>query len=292
MERDRFAVFILTHGRPDNVITFRTLKRQGYTGDIYIIVDNEDATIDEYRKRYGERVIVFDKAEIAKTFDEGDNFQDRRAVIYARNASFKIAEGLGLDYFLELDDDYTDFRYKYDADLTYCVGKMRYVRGLDRLFASVLRYYQSIPALTVALGQNGEFIGGKRCALASMVTLKRKAMNTFFCSTKRPFSFFGRVNEDVNTYVTLGNRGELFFTILQATIQQPQTQSSTGGMSELYLDQGTYIKSFYTVMYAPSCTKIAEIGYIHRRIHHRINWDSAVPCIVAETYRKVATNAD
>ena len=28
MENKDFAVFILTHGRPDNVITFNTLKRQ------------------------------------------------------------------------------------------------------------------------------------------------------------------------------------------------------------------------------------------------------------------------
>ena len=36
-----FAVFILTHGRADNVKTYKTLKRFGYTGKIYIIIDNE-----------------------------------------------------------------------------------------------------------------------------------------------------------------------------------------------------------------------------------------------------------
>ena len=29
-----FAIFILTHGRPNNVITYNTLKTSGYTGDI------------------------------------------------------------------------------------------------------------------------------------------------------------------------------------------------------------------------------------------------------------------
>ena len=45
-----FAVFILTHGRPDNLKTLTTLKKCGYTGEIYFIVDNEDKTIEQYQK--------------------------------------------------------------------------------------------------------------------------------------------------------------------------------------------------------------------------------------------------
>ncbi|EFI4081186.1 TPA: hypothetical protein J5F60_004390 [Escherichia coli] len=42
--RDDFCVFILTHGRPDKVLTYRTLRRAGYTGKIFIVVDDEDKT--------------------------------------------------------------------------------------------------------------------------------------------------------------------------------------------------------------------------------------------------------
>jgi hypothetical protein len=283
MESDAFAVFILTHGRPQKVITYDTLKRQGYTGDIYIIVDNEDKTIDEYRKRFGDRVIVFDKLSIAQTFDEGDNFNDRRAVIYARNASFKIAEELGLDYFLQLDDDYRRFNFRLTSSLVYC---QRLVMDLDRLFAIILDYYKSVPALTIAMGQSGDFIGGVDSTTLETVKLKRKAMNTFFCSTKRPFQFFGRVNEDVNTYVTLGNRGRILLSFFNTSITQETTQTSVGGMTELYANQGTYIKTFYTVMYASSCVKVYQMGYRHPRIHHKINWTNTVPRILAETHRK------
>ena len=37
---NNFAVFILTHGRADNVKTHDSLKRCGYTGKIYILIDN------------------------------------------------------------------------------------------------------------------------------------------------------------------------------------------------------------------------------------------------------------
>jgi len=280
---DRFAVFILTHGRPNRVLTYNALRREGYTGDVYIIIDNEDKTADEYRKRFGDKVIVFDKAAIAQTFDEGDNFNDRRAVIYARNASFKIAQDLGLDYFLQLDDDYTDFRYKFSSALIY--KERTAIRDLDRLFATILDYYKSIPALTIAMGQGGDYMGGTESTTAEKIWMKRKAMNTFFCSTRRPFQFFGRINEDVNTYVTLGNRGGLFLTFFNVAINQETTQQSAGGMTELYLDAGTYIKTFYTVMYAPSCVKVYQVGHLHPRIHHKIKWEDAVPRIISERHR-------
>ncbi len=39
---DDFAVFILTHGRPDTIRTLDTLKRGNYTGKWYLVIDNED----------------------------------------------------------------------------------------------------------------------------------------------------------------------------------------------------------------------------------------------------------
>lgn len=280
---DKFAVFILTHGRPDRVVTYRTLRKQGYTGDIYLIVDNEDATVDRYRENYGDKVIVFDKLAISKTFDTGDNFEDRRAVVYARNACWDIARRLGLDYFLQLDDDYTKFNYKFTARL---VSTEKPINNLDAVFEAVLRYYKSANILTLALGQNGDVIGGVKSTTLNKIYLKRKAMNSFFCSTGRPFQFVGRVNEDVNTYTSLGNRGGLIGTIFSAAIIQQETQSNTGGMTDLYLNEGTYIKSFYPVMYCPSFVKVYSMGHTHKRLHHKIKWDRAVPKILNPDWRK------
>ena len=109
--RDDFCAFILTHGRPDRVTTYNTLRKQGYTGKIYVVIDDEDTTADEYRERYGGEVLQFSKSEIAKTFDEGDNFNDRRAIVYARNACWQLAEQVGCKYFIQLDDDYSNFYY-------------------------------------------------------------------------------------------------------------------------------------------------------------------------------------
>lgn len=277
-----FAVFILTHGRPDNVITYDTLIRQGYTGAVYIIIDDEDKAADLYRQRFGDKVIVFDKAAIAESFDEGDNFGDRRTVVYARNASFRIAKDLGITYFLQLDDDYYEFQYKIAHDLNYPQKHFTVKTNLTGIFMAFLEYYQAISAKSIAMAQGGDFIGGED----EFGKPKRKCMNTFFCSTERPFQFIGRINEDVNTYTVSQMRGDLFLTIPFTMMNQMDTQCNDGGMSDIYLDSGTYVKSFYTVMYAPSCTTIGLMGVSHKRLHHRIDWKKAAPCIVSESVRK------
>lgn len=288
MNKVIFGALILSHGRSDNVITFDTLRKFGYTGDIKIVVDNEDKTIAQYQEKFGkENVIIFDKKAISDTFDEGDNFQDRRAIIYARNASFKIAEELGWTHFIQLDDDYTDWRWCFGSDRRYHHPT---VVCLDRIFAAIVDFLDSTPTLTIALAQAGDFIGGQSSPNLAAIDLgsngKRKAMNTFVCRVDRPIGFVGRINEDVNTYVRKGMVGDLFFATNCARITQHITQSNKGGMTDLYKDSGTYIKSFYTVMYAPSCTKVQPLIAKHTRLHHRISWRHAVPKILREDIKK------
>lgn len=280
---DNFCVFILTHGRPDRVYTYNTLKSHGYSGKIYLVIDNEDKSEKEYIERYGKEVIKFNKVEASKRFDNGDNFNDRRAIVYARNECFEIAKKIGVKYFLQLDDDYTNFVYKFDENMAY---KESRIFNLDCVFECMLKYYKSIDAITIAMAQNGDFIGGKNGSFAKNIKPRRKCMNTFFCSTERPFSFVGRINEDVNTYTSEGGRGKLLLTIPNVAIIQKQTQSNSGGMTDLYLDSGTYIKSFYSVMYSPSCVKVSEMGDKHKRLHHRVRWNNAVPVILDESVKK------
>lgn len=98
------------------------------------------------------------------------------------------------------------------------------------------------------------------------------------------------MNEDVSAYVTYGRRGQVFFTVMQAMLIQKPTQVTAGGMSDLYLSSGTYAKSFYTVMAAPSCTQIGLMGDTRdgcsSRIHHKINWHKAVPKIIDERHKR------
>jgi len=257
--------------------------RAGYTGKVFIVIDDEDATADEYRKRYGDKVLQFCKREYAEKLDEGDNSGKRISTIYARAAMFDLAPTVGCRYFIQLDDDYTNFELRYTSD-----GRGVYlaVSQLDKVLCAVLDYFVSVPIMSIALAQGGDFLGG---TIGQRRSMRRKAMNSFIYDTSRPWVMIGRMNEDVNTYVTEGRRGSLFFTVLQAKIVQITTQANSGGMASLYLDSGTYVKSFYSVMYAPSCVKIGTIGdhrSPHYRIHHLINWNVTAPKILREEWKK------
>ena len=109
--RNDTAVFILSFGRSDRVYTYQTLRSQGYTGRIYIVCSTDDKTIPLYQQEFGEEnVLIFSKEDYVGKFDIGDNFSMMNVVVFARNAAWDIAKQKGLKYFIELDDDYTDFQ--------------------------------------------------------------------------------------------------------------------------------------------------------------------------------------
>lgn len=281
---DNFAVLILCHGRPDNTPTFQTLRNYGYTGQIYIVCDDEDNTVDGYRKNFGaDNVQLFSKSEIAKTFDTMDSTADRRCAVYARNACFDIAKRLGLDYFCEMDDDYVTMPYRWEEN-----GKLyrSASANLDEVFKAYIEFMKTSDQIySVAFGQPGDFIGGIGSQLHKK-RYRRKTMNSWICKTDRRFTFNGTMNDDVNTYMLNGSRGKVFLTFDFIMIDQPETQQIKGGMTDMYLGNGTYMKSFYTVLCCPSFVSISMMGDTHYRIHHCIDWDRAVPKIISGDFKK------
>jgi len=284
--RDDFCVFILSNGRPDRVHTYRWLKRAGYTRNVFIVVDDEDGTADKYRTKFGrDKIIQFCKAEMDELVDTGDNFYGRASTIFPRKALWGIAEKLGFKYFLQLDDDYVGFEYYLDPYGNYRYAAAR--RTIEAMFAAMLDYFTSIPAKTLAMAQGGDLIGGAKGAKGQMCM--RKAMNVFFCSTDRPWDMYGRRNEDVTAYVLGSLRGDLFLTTKQVKITQVGTQKNPGLITDSYLESGTYVKSFYSVMYAPACVRIGVMGDNRAnnfRIHHEINWTVTAPKILREGWKK------
>lgn len=283
-----FATFILTHGRADNVRTYATLRAHGYTGKIYLLIDNEDAQKDDYIKRYGDEVVIFDKDAAAEITDTCDNYKKRNSIVFARNYNFIVAKQLGIKYFWQLDDDYTNFSWRFDNNKKF---KNKQIKNLDAILQACLDFFIDTGAASVAFAQGGDFIGGENGNFAKLWQQKnwfsRKAMNSFILDADKPVTFRGRVNDDVNLYVESGRRGDLFITIPRLCLQQVDTQKNKGGCTEIYLELGTYVKSFYSVIVAPSCIKVNVLNTAHKRIHHMVQWGNAIPIILSEKYRKL-----
>lgn len=284
-----FCAFIITHGRPLNILTLRSLHVAGYSGKYFFVVDDKDPELKKYQELYGDKVLVFSKEEIASEIELMDNLPNQGVIVYARNACFKFAKELGYKYFVQLDDDYRNWELRRDTTWEYiCVDLKKH---LDTLFELVLEYFKSSPFQTIALSQGGDHIGGKfGGGNIKGAALKRKAMNSFFCSTERPFKFWGRMNEDVNAYTSDQRTGKPFGTIMAAQLVQVTTQSSEGGMTGAYKSNGTYAKSFYSVIACPSAVKISVLGdpskNAHFRVHHRVEFDGVAPKFLRQDLKK------
>jgi hypothetical protein len=278
----QFAVFILTNGRPDNVVTYQLLRQHGYTGKVYFIVDDEDLTISDYQNNFGkECVIQFSKEEAEKLFDLADTRKDRRAVSFARNATFGIAEELGLDYFIQLDDDNDRYLFRWVEDNKI---KSADIKSLDKVFQAMIDLLEDTGSTCVAMSQGGDHFGGVQGNVTKPIL--RKAMNTLMLKTSNPIEFIGRINNDVNTYVVHGSRGHLFLTTTVLHANQIATQQNAGGMTESHKTGGTYLKSMYSVIMAPSCVTVRVMGSAHQRLHHHISWENAVPKIISGRHKK------
>jgi hypothetical protein len=285
MENKDFAIFIMVHGRPQKNTTLDTLKKCNYTGKVYLVADNLDDTLNQYIEIYGDMVLVFDKGKAMQKYDSGDNTGDVRSTMFAANEIFNLAEMVSVKYFFIMCDDYFDFYYAFSDSK----GSV-WIKNIDKVFDLMVDYYKKIPALSIAFAQTGDFIGGIDNGKGSYRFSKRKAMNTFLCSTERRFEFAGRLNEDVTTYVNLGSKGELFLTIPVIALGQKDTQQQKKGLTEAYLDNGTYVKSMFSVIYNPSCVKASMMNANHKRIHHSINWKSTTPMIISDKYKKYESN--
>lgn len=280
---NKFCIFIISHGRPNDIITLKTLKKAGCQLPIYIVIDNEDKKIEDYKNKYGDLIYVFDKKYYASLVDEYDNFNNRRTTTHARNYCFDLAKDLGYEYFLVLDDDYTEFKMRINNNLEHPTGKFLIIKNIDNVFIKTLNYYKESNFSSICYSQGGDWFGGETNFNKKP---KRKAMNSFFCSINRRFWFISRLNEDVNTYMALGKTTGVFMTIPFIQIDQQQTQKTQGGMTDSYIDGGTYVKSFYTIINRPDCTEINLMGRTNKRMHHLIKWKYATPLIINEKYKK------
>lgn len=272
--KNNFGIFIFCWGRPDFDNTVKSLRRCGYTGNIYMLLDNLDETRFKYIEKYGDdRCYVFDKKAVAAKTDAMNNFGNLASTVFVSNVMFEAARHFHLDYFAAMCDDYTAFSHKRE--------KERRTRKLDEVFSLFIEFLRGAKQVKcVAMAQGGDF------ATADKPMCKRKVMNCFICATERPFIFKGSMNDDVNMYVYNGVRGCIYLTYNRFMLHQPPTQVNEGGLSDLYKSFGTYVKSFYSVMLCPSGVKVAMMGVKNPRIHHVIDYNATVPHIIREKWKK------
>lgn len=279
--RPDWAIFILTYGRPDRVHTLNLLSRLGYSGDWWLVCSTDDDTLPEYLERFPNKVLTFDKDEIQ--FDRMTLDPRQGTVVFARQATHQFAKRMGYRVYAQFDDDYMSLGFR-NLEAPNWVKQLtiKDTDTFDRLCEATVRWLDESGATVVAWAQGGDHIGGSLNSSWARIVL-RKTMNTMWQHTDTDEPFLGLINEDVNRYVLGGVQGRTHLTAFRVQMQQVQTQASAGGMSDIYNDAGTYLKSFFPVMICPSGVYVWRMGPSrdNRRWHHGIDWPRVVPKILS-----------
>lgn len=281
MENKDFAVFILSHGRADTITTYKALRDGGYTGRTYVVIDNEDDQEDLYRQKFGDDIIQFDKRDYLEKTDLGDLDTDRRIGVFARNFIQDEAKRLGYKFHLQLDDDVHGFTYRFAQGK---VLRALHCSHLDEVFSGMVEYMKETPITSLSFALSAYNMGGVDGSIKEGMT--RKTMTTFLMRADDLQYFHMRMNDDITTSLINGMRGKLYYSYLPIEVEVDKTQVKAGGMTDIYQKNGTYRKSFYSVMCCPSCVKVSAMGITDYRIHHTISWNNAVPKLLSERWCK------
>ena len=173
--------------------------------------------------------------------------------------------------------------------LTYTFAQGKVLRALhcshlDEVFSGMVEYMKETPITSLSFALSAYNMGGVDGSIKDGMT--RKTMTTFLMRADDVQYFHMRMNDDITTSLINGMRGKLYYSYLPIEVEVDKTQVKAGGMTDIYQKNGTYRKSFYSVMCCPSCVKVSAMGITDYRIHHTISWNNAVPKLLSERWCK------
>lgn len=272
-------IYIISKGRPQ-CKTAATLQKMDYPGEWHIVCGTNDDTLPEYMNNWGGHVLVFDYEEEIKNTDTLDNFgfeSKASGACPVRNATMKISRDREELRHWQFDDDYLDFR-RINEDKT----KMRkYDNGEefeDWLFNLAKFGYK-------ANLRNVGFPPGSETYIDNAFTFAARVFNAHnLPSTDDLFiPWVGRMNDDTINAINCWRKGGYEMSIRAMNMTMPSTQSEQGGLSEMYIADGTVRKSAYPVLVAPNAAKLTiKFG----RYHHRVDWSKLRPKLIREEWSK------
>ena len=276
-----FAVFICTHGRPNSQHTYNALRKFGYTGKIYLVLDDTDITLPEYVNNYSEDIIVFDKQHYIDTADTAVRPPNIKTILYAKLAVEDIAKYLGLTSFVIADDDIKAFRVRYVEN-----GSMHTLRTLplDDVFAVYKEYLLTAGFTALGMCSNVQMIAGKSVFEPETITKFRVPYNFVFRNTSKEITWVSSYGEDIITAMNCGKIGQMMWCIPYGQIDMiPPGSCEEGGMSDMYESLSSFNLFFYDFLYNPGSIAMRQQK---AKWNAHILKNNAFPKILSYTYRK------
>ena len=279
---DKFAIFICTHGRPNKQSTLKALRSQGYTGKVYLVLDDTDKSIQQYINNFGtDNLIIFNKQHYIDTVDTGVVPPNYKTILYAKVAVEDIAKHMTLTSFVIADDDITKFRIRYIVeDSLRSFSEVE----LDKIFEAYNTYLLEANFTALGVCSNVQLIAGKSVFNPDIIAKFRTPYNFVFRNITKEVNWVSSFGEDIITAINSNKRGSLMWSIPYCQIDlTPPGSCADGGMSEVYKSISTFKLCEYDFMYNPSSILLRTHGKVWNA---QILKNQAFPKIVSDKYKK------
>lgn len=277
-----FAVFIITHDRAERQSSLDCLLRMGYTGQYWLVVDNEDPSINRYLDLYPNNILVFNKADFMENTDIGSRRTEACAT-FARNAVECLALKLGYQFFLVMDDDITDFRFRYDEDDSLKSFKVK--TSLDDIFSAYVEFLRTTGVSTVSFGVAKTFIGGVSSLANDKIAGLRECYTMFFRNNRYRVDWVSAVYEDIITSSLSGKKGQVWLQLPFVQLDTVAMVENSGGNTSMYKAFQQFEYPFHSVMYMPGTMSIV---YKNNKYLGVISKKHDVPMIISNIYQKTS----
>lgn len=285
--RDDFAIFICTHGRPNKQLTLEALKNCGYTGKIYLVLDDTDETIQQYLDIYGtENVIIFNKNYYinADKYDNGSNELHPKCIVYAKRAVEDIANQLNFKYFAIADDDITKFSLRYPV-----ANSAKRFKITD--FDSVLSAYINVLSCDVAaigFGHVTSYCGGANSFSPENLSKRYLPYQFILRNGNTKVNWTSWFAEDDITELSDGKIGKLWL-VVPYVMQETEPIgdiNATGGMVDTYKKDNMFVLNFNVIRFCPQSAILRyKPGKLNRYVITRY-YDRCFPQLISEEYKK------
>ena len=276
---ENYAVFILSYKRPTDQKTLKYILDAGYSGVWYIVVDDSDPTIEQYKNLYGsDHILIFNKLEMSKITDTPVYPLELNFAVYARNAIEQFAVKLNYSAFIMLDDDIKGFSLRYVED-----NKLKnrgLVHNIDEVFNYIIDYILESDIACASSSYNNIYWTGVEGLKENLLKdMLRTPIEAYFRNTKFKVNWLNLMGEDLVTGIKYGRDGQVWIMlpILQVVMPPCLKMTTEGGHTDTYRKYSPLGLNIFFKIWTPNCFNVSLHG---DNWYHSIKKDFAVPKIV------------
>ena len=259
-------IFITSHHSPHNCRTLDLLNKLGYSGEYRIVIDDEDKYINDYKIKYKDNLVVFNKQYYIDITDSPyrPGEKPKACVVYARNAIEDYCLHNNIKIFCVSDDDLTSIDYKtVRHDLQGLrVEKLKY-GDINYILDEYVNFLLNSKFAVTGFGTDDFYFGYH--SVVSGVSLQKWSLSNFFIRNRDIDIKWLFPMEDFDTAICDGVRGKIHLPHLgiKLTVAPQYTQKNgkvTGdnGMINFYQNTNDFIRAFYSVIIQPSFMRVKE----------------------------------